>query len=30
MFDITKRYAHRARPQTLLPTVNWRHPASGT
>jgi hypothetical protein len=30
MLDITKRYAHRARPQTLLPTVNWRHPASGT
>jgi UDP-sulfoquinovose synthase len=30
MLDLTKRYAHRARPQTLLPTINWRHPASGT
>jgi len=30
LFEITKRYAHRARPEALLPTVNWRHPNSGT
>jgi UDP-sulfoquinovose synthase len=30
MFEITKRYAHRARPEALLPTINWRHPAPGT
>jgi UDP-sulfoquinovose synthase len=30
LFEITKRYAHRARPEALLPTVNWRHPTSGT
>ena len=30
LFEITKRYAHRVRPEALLPTVNWRHPASGT
>ncbi len=26
MFDITKRYAHRVRPEALRPTVNWRTP----
>jgi UDP-sulfoquinovose synthase len=30
LFGITKRYADRARPEALLPTVNWRHPAPGT
>ena len=30
LLDITKRYAHRARPDALLPTINWRHPATGT
>src|ERR1700753_353003 len=30
LFEVTKRYAHRVRPEALLPTVNWRHPASGT
>ncbi|HEY2238697.1 MAG TPA: NAD-dependent epimerase/dehydratase family protein [Streptosporangiaceae bacterium] len=29
LFEITKRYAHRVRPEALLPTVNWRKPASG-
>jgi len=28
MFDITKRYAHRVRPEALRPTVNWRNPTS--
>jgi len=26
LFEITKRYAHRVRPEALLPTVNWRSP----
>jgi UDP-sulfoquinovose synthase len=26
MFDITKQYAHRVRPEALRPTVNWRNP----
>jgi UDP-sulfoquinovose synthase len=28
MFDITKRYAHRVRPEALRPTINWRNPTS--
>jgi UDP-sulfoquinovose synthase len=28
MFDITKQYAHRVRPEALRPTVNWRNPSS--
>jgi hypothetical protein len=24
LVDITKRYAHRARPETMLPTIQWR------
>jgi UDP-sulfoquinovose synthase len=28
LFDITKQYAHRVRPQALRPTVNWRNPVS--
>jgi UDP-sulfoquinovose synthase len=30
LFEITKRYAHRVRPQALLPTINWRTPTPGT
>ena len=30
LFEITKRYAHRVRPEALLPTVNWRTPTPGT
>jgi UDP-sulfoquinovose synthase len=30
LFEVTKRYAHRVRPEALLPTVNWRKPAAGT
>ena len=30
LFEITKRYAHRVRPEALLPTINWRHPTPGT
>jgi UDP-sulfoquinovose synthase len=26
LFEITKRYAHRVRPESLRPTVNWRSP----
>jgi UDP-sulfoquinovose synthase len=26
LFEVTKRYAHRVRPESLLPTVNWRTP----
>jgi UDP-sulfoquinovose synthase len=29
LFEITKRYAHRVRPEALRPTVNWREPTSG-
>jgi UDP-sulfoquinovose synthase len=29
LFDITKRYAHRVRPEALRPTVNWRDPTAG-
>jgi UDP-sulfoquinovose synthase len=28
LFGITKRYAHRVRPEALLPTVQWRSTAS--
>jgi len=28
LFDITKRYAHRVRPEALRPTVNWRTPTA--
>ena len=28
LFEITKRYAHRVRPDALRPTVNWRSPSS--
>jgi UDP-sulfoquinovose synthase len=27
LFSITKRYAHRVRPEALRPTVDWRKPA---
>jgi UDP-sulfoquinovose synthase len=30
LFEITKRYAHRVRPEALLPTVNWRTPAASS
>ena len=26
LFDVTKQYAHRVRPEALRPTVNWRNP----
>jgi UDP-sulfoquinovose synthase len=29
LFEITKRHAHRVRPEALLPTINWRHPTPG-
>jgi UDP-sulfoquinovose synthase len=28
LFEITKRYAHRVRPEALRPTVNWRSPTA--
>ncbi len=28
LFEITKRYAHRVRPEAMLPTVQWRRPSS--
>jgi UDP-sulfoquinovose synthase len=28
LFEITKRYAHRARPEAMLPTVQWRQTSS--
>ncbi len=28
LFEITKRYAHRVRPEAMLPTVEWRRPSS--
>jgi UDP-sulfoquinovose synthase len=28
LFEITKRYAHRVRPEAMLPTVQWRKPSS--
>jgi UDP-sulfoquinovose synthase len=30
LFEITKRYAHRVRPEALLPTINWRTPTPST
>jgi UDP-sulfoquinovose synthase len=29
LFQITKRHAHRVRPEALLPTINWRKPTPG-
>ena len=29
LFEITKRYAHRVRPEALRPTVDWRRPSAG-
>ena len=28
LFEITKRYAHRVRPEAMLPTFQWRRPSS--
>ena len=28
LFEVTKRYAHRVRPDALRPTIRWRSPAS--
>jgi UDP-sulfoquinovose synthase len=28
LFEITKRFAHRVRPEALRPTVNWRSPTA--
>ena len=28
LFEITKRYAHRVRPEAMVPTIEWRHAAS--
>jgi UDP-sulfoquinovose synthase len=28
LFEITKRYAHRARAEAMLPTIKWRRPSS--
>ena len=28
LFEITKRYAHRVRPEAMIPTIQWRKPAS--
>ena len=28
LFEVTKRYAHRVRPEALLPTVQWRQPTA--
>ena len=28
LFEITKRYAHRVRAEAMLPTIEWRRPAS--
>ena len=30
LFEVTKRYAHRVRPEALLPTVNWRTPTGSS
>ena len=30
LFEVTKRYAHRVRPEALLPTVNWRTPTASS
>ena len=29
LFEITKRYAHRVRPDALRPTIKWRSPTAG-
>ena len=29
LFEITKRYAHRVRPEALRPAINWRDPGAG-
>jgi UDP-sulfoquinovose synthase len=26
--EITKRHAHRARPEAMIPTIEWRRPSS--
>jgi UDP-sulfoquinovose synthase len=28
LFGITKRFAHRVRPESMVPTINWRRSAS--
>jgi hypothetical protein len=28
LFEITKRHAHRARPEAMIPTGEWRKPSS--
>ena len=28
LFEITKRFAHRVRPEAMMPTIQWRKPAS--
>jgi UDP-sulfoquinovose synthase len=28
LFEITKRYAHRVRPEAMVPTIQWRKPSS--
>ena len=28
LFEVTKRYAHRVRPDALRPTVKWREPTA--
>jgi UDP-sulfoquinovose synthase len=28
LFEIAKRYAHRVRPEAMLPTIQWRRPSS--
>jgi UDP-sulfoquinovose synthase len=28
LFEITKRHAHRVRPEAMLPTIEWRKPSS--
>ena len=30
LFEVAKRYAHRVRPEALLPTVNWRTPTASS
>jgi len=28
LFEITKRYAYRVRPEAMIPTIDWRRAAS--
>ena len=28
LFEITKRFAHRVRPEAMVPTIQWRRTAS--